>query len=506
MSENRIIEILLVEDSELTRRIIKKCIDKNNQLTLLGAVNDPIEAAEFIKYKVPDIIILDIIMPKMTGIEFLEILMKQCPLPVIVFSSHTKNNSSLLQKAFDLGAINVVDKPICNANKFEKYIEEKLFSIIPDSINKFIQNSIKKNINIPYSDNKDLLPGELSNINTNDIQVLIVDDSASARNSLQQIIKGYDGINVMSVAIDPYMATEIIKQHRPDVILLDIEMPKMDGITYLRMLNKYDPIPVIICSSLVGNDKKLYEAFDEGAIDVIYKPRISVREHFAAISDNLFNSIHSAAHVKRGLIDRKIRNINKPKRTTRGDKNIILIGASTGGVKAVETILRGIPKNTPPIVVVLHMSNVYLNSLAKRINTLCEINVKIANENEELKSGHAYLSNGDSHLKIKKEKDRYIAYYTDEAPVNRHKPSIDVLFESASIVTKNHAVGVLLTGMGKDGAEALKKMRNSGSYTIVQDEYTSIIYGMPKAALDIDAANEELPLGRIAERLLELSE
>ena len=504
MSNNRLIEILLVEDSELTRRIIKKCIDKNNQLTLLAAVNDPIEAAEFIKYKVPDIIILDIIMPKMTGIEFLEILMKQCPVPVIVFSSHTKNNSLLLQKAFDLGAINVVDKPICNANKFEKYIQEKLFPIIPDSINTYIQNNklIKHN-----GDNNDLSPGELSHIDSNDIQVLIVDDSASARNTLQQIIKGYDGVNVMSVAIDPYMATEIIKQHRPDVILLDIEMPKMDGITYLKMLNKYNPIPVIICSSLVGNDKKLYEAFDEGAIDVIYKPRISVQEHFVAISDNLLNSIHSAAHVKQGVIIKKEKiKVSKSKRATRDNINIILIGASTGGVKAVETILRGITKNTPPIVVVLHMSNVYLNSLANRINLLCDINVKIANDYEELKSGFSYLSNGDSHLNIKKEKDFYTAYYTNEGPVNRHKPSIDVLFESASIVAKNHAVGVLLTGMGKDGAVSLKKMRDSGSYTIVQDEYTSIIYGMPKAALDIDAADEELPLERIANRLLELAE
>ena len=506
MSENKIIEVLLVEDSELTRGIIKKSIDKNNQLTLLGAVNDPIEAAEFIKDKVPDIIILDIIMPKMTGIDFLKILMKQCPVPVIVFSAHTKSNSSLLQKAYDLGAINVVDKPICNVNKFEAYIEENLFSIIPDSINKFVQGGHKKNKYFQNRNNKQLLPGELSNINSNDIQVLIVDDSDSARNTLQQIIKGYDGINVMGIAIDPYMATEIIKKHRPDVILLDIEMPKMDGITYLRMLNKYNPIPVIICSSLVGNDKKLYEAFDEGAIDVIYKPRISVREHFSAISDDLLNSIQSAAQVKKGvIIDRKIQNISKPKITKTGDKNIILIGASTGGVKAVETILTGIPKNKPPIVVVLHMSNVYLNSLAKRINILCETNVKIVKQNEELKSGHSYISNGDLHLKIKKVKDFYIAYYTDEEPVNRHKPSIDVLFESASREAKNDAVGVLLTGMGKDGAKSLKKMRNSGSYTIVQDEYTSIIYGMPKAALDINAADEDLPLEKIADRLLELS-
>jgi two-component system chemotaxis response regulator CheB len=152
------------------------------------------------------------------------------------------------------------------------------------------------------------------------------------------------------------------------------------------------------------------------------------------------------------------------------------------------------------------MSSIYLNSLAKRINTLCDTNVKIANKNEKLNSGTSYLSNGDLHLKIKKDQGSYIVYYTDGAPVNRHKPSIDVLFESASIVAKNNAVGVLLTGMGKDGAQALKKMRNSGSYTIVQDKYTSIIYGMPKAALDIDAADEELPLERIANRLLELSE
>ena len=506
MSDHRVIQILVVEDSELTKRILKKCINKNKDLKLLGAVNDPLEAAEFIKCTVPDIIILDIIMPRMNGIEFLKILKNQFPIPVIIFSSHTTNNIVLTKKAFDLGAMNIVHKPICDAYKFEKYINQKLIPIIPDSLNKFLQNG-NRNGSIALCDDKGiLLPGEISNINPNDIQVLIVDDSRSARNALQKIIMSFSGINVMSVAIDPYMATEIIKQRRPDVLLLDLEMPKMDGITYLKMLNKYNPIPVIVCSSIVSDDKKLFEAFDEGAIDVIYKPRISVQQHLTAVSDNLSNSIRSASHVKQAVINNNNKNISKPSKSKTGDKNIILIGASTGGVKAVETILRGIPKNTPPIVVVLHMSSIYLNSLAKRINTLCDTNVKIANKNEKLNSGTSYLSNGDLHLKIKKDQGSYIVYYTDGAPVNRHKPSIDVLFESASIVAKNNAVGVLLTGMGKDGAQALKKMRNSGSYTIVQDKYTSIIYGMPKAALDIDAADEELPLERIANRLLELSE
>ena len=506
MSNNRVIQILVVEDSKLTKRILKKCIDENKGLKLLDAVNDPLEAAAIIKCKVPDIIILDIIMPRMSGIEFLQILRNQCPIPVIIFSSHTKNNTTLIKKAFDLGAINIVHKPICDAYKFEKYIKQKLIPIIPHSLNKFIRNGNKQESIISYDDKRNLLPREISNINSNDIQVLIVDDSRSARNALQKIINGFSGINVMSVAIDPYMATEIIKQHRPDVIILDIEMPKMDGITYLRMLNKYNPIPVIICSSIVSDDKKLFEALDEGAIDVIYKPRISVQQHLTAVSDNLSNSIRSASHVRKTFVNKSYKHIEKPKKYKKGDKNIILIGASTGGVKAVETILKGIPKNTPPIVVVLHMSSIYLNSLAKRINTLCDTNVKIANKNEKLNSGTSYLSNGDLHLKIKKDQGSYIVYYTDDAPVNRHKPSIDVLFESASIVAKNHAVGVLLTGMGKDGAQSLKKMRNSGSYTIVQDKYTSIIYGMPKAALDIDAADEELPLERIANRLLELSE
>lgn len=344
----------------------------------------------------------------------------------------------------------------------------------------------------------------------NKIKVFLVDDSALIRQTISLILKDNMWIEIIGTAFNPYNATEKLLTLKPDVILLDIQMPEMDGLTFLRKLMKQQPIPVIIFSSYAEDGSyNALKAFEYGAIEIIEKPKFSTTNELEKYKDKLINAIKTAslANVKAKSaayetkeityeIKHKISTINKDIINF-----VIAIGASTGGTEAIKRILEEIPENFPPIVITQHMPEGFTNSFAKRLDNLSKITVKEAENNDSLKFGHAYIANGGKHLEIKKNLTNYQLILSDTPPVNRHKPAVDVMFKSVADNFKNNAIGVILTGMGADGSKGLKEMKAKGAHTIAQDENTCIVFGMPKVAISIGAVDIVLPIYEIVRYL-----
>jgi len=344
------------------------------------------------------------------------------------------------------------------------------------------------------------------------IKLLIIDDSALIRQTITNILKNEPKVEVVGTAITPFFATEKIQKLKPDVILLDLQMPQMDGLTFLKKLMKQKPLPVIIFSSYVEDGSyNAVKALEYGAIDVIEKPKLRTSDQLQKYKDTLLNSIIAASVSK--IFDNEEKVKLQQNKAIIPEKNekftpsinindfVIAIGASTGGTEAIRRILEEIPENFPPIVVTQHMPVGFTNSFANRLNQLSKITVKEAENGEVLKPGYAYIARGDRHLIIKKNKDKIIAYLLDNQPRNRHKPSVDVLFKSVAQTMHKKAIGIILTGMGGDGAEGLKLMKKNGAYTIAQDETTCVVFGMPKVAINIGAVDTILPIYKISSHL-----
>lgn len=333
------------------------------------------------------------------------------------------------------------------------------------------------------------------------IKVLIVDDSAIVRKVLSEELSRYSDIEIVGTAIDPYVARDKIVALKPDVITLDIEMPRMDGLSFLAKLMKHYPMPVIVLSSLTPkNSEMALKALDLGAVEVICKPgsAYSTKD----VARPLVNAIRAAASAKisRHLIksDAEIPS-EIPIPTT---NKIIAIGASTGGTKALEVILTAFPPNMPGTVIVQHMPENFTTAFAKRLNELCKIEVREAKDNDSVLPGLALIAPGNRHMILKRSGADYIVRIKDGPPVHYQRPSVDVLFQSVAKAAASNAIGVLLTGMGADGAKGLLEMNQAGAYTIAQDEQTSIVFGMPKEAIKLGAANEIVPLNKITGQLI----
>ena len=353
------------------------------------------------------------------------------------------------------------------------------------------------------------------------IRVLIVDDSASVRMTLSEIIASDPDLEVMATAADPYLAVERIRQEVPDVMFLDIEMPRMDGLTFLRKIMSQRPIPVVICSSLAeaGSDS-LMQALEAGAVDVVAKPRIDTTQFLQESRMRICDAAKAAAHAKfRGVVHKP----PAPPMTVEAKLNadaiipphsearaasvrakqpdtdpIICIGASTGGTEALREVLEALPANTPAILIVQHMPEKFTNAFARRLNGLCAIEVKEAEDGDVLLAGRALIAPGNQHMVLQRAGSRYTVNIVDGPHVSRHRPSVDVLFRSASQVAGRNAMGVILTGMGDDGARGLLEMRQAGSHTLAQDEESCIVFGMPKEAIQRGAAVKVVPLSRVA--------
>jgi two-component system, chemotaxis family, protein-glutamate methylesterase/glutaminase len=349
---------------------------------------------------------------------------------------------------------------------------------------------------------------------TKKTRVLVVDDSALVRSLLSEIINRQRDMECVGAASDPLVAREMIRDINPDVLTLDVEMPRMDGIDFLGKLMRLRPMPVVMVSTLTerGADVTL-RALELGAVDFVAKPKIGLTDGIRALEADITDKIRiaAAAHVRRAppvaalppagatstaaAAPRAIGRLSTEK--------IIFIGASTGGTEATRELLMQLPADSPAVMITQHMPPGFTTSYAKRLDGLCRISVKEATDGERVLPGHAYVAPGGLHLSVERSGANYIARVRDGDPVNRHKPSVEVLFKSAARVVGPNALGVMLTGMGADGALAMKEMRDAGSYNLVQDEATCVVYGMPREAVAAGAAHEVLPLMQIAPHLIE---
>jgi len=335
------------------------------------------------------------------------------------------------------------------------------------------------------------------------IKVLIIDDSALIRQVLGEIIRQTPGMDLVGAAPDAFAAKKMVIESQPDVITLDIEMPKVDGLRFLEVLMTARPTPVVMISTLTeeGADATL-RSLELGAIDFVPKPKISVVQGMADYAELIVGKIRAAAVAK----------VSRPRPTAKpsqvkalsisGTEKIIAIGASTGGTEAIKTVLSGLPSNAPATVITQHMPPGYTTTFAKRLDSCCQMQVKEAKGGERLLPGVAYLAPGDKHLKVKRSGADYRLELDDGARVTGHKPSVDVLFESVRESAGANVVGVLLTGMGKDGAAGLTALKQAGAPTFCQDEATCVVFGMPKAAIEMGGATFIKPLEEIAPSLI----
>ena len=343
------------------------------------------------------------------------------------------------------------------------------------------------------------------------IKVLIVDDSALIRSVMREIISSQPDMEVVGVAPDPIIARELIKQTNPDVLTLDVEMPRMDGLDFLERLMRLRPMPVVMVSSLTERGSEItLRALELGAVDFVTKPKISIQSGMQEYAEMISDKIRAASKARikarppraaeQGqAVGEALPQIRNP--LTSSEK-LIIIGASTGGTEAIKEFLMRMPSDCPGILITQHMPEGFTRSFAQRLNNLCKISVVEAAGNERVLPGHAYIAPGHSHLKLVRSGANYMTQIDQGPPVNRHRPSVDVLFQSAAVCAGKNAIGVILTGMGKDGAQGMLEMKGAGAYNFAQDEASCVVFGMPREAIAIGAAHEVLSLQAMPGRVL----
>ncbi len=354
-------------------------------------------------------------------------------------------------------------------------------------------------------------------MNSSKISVLVVDDSALIRRLLSELINAHSDMQVVATAPDPLVARELIKKHNPDVLTLDVEMPRMDGLDFLERLMRLRPMPVLMVSSLTDKGSEVtLKALELGAIDYISKPKVDIVAGMTSYSDLIAEKLRTCASAK---IRAKTQDRKKVAAARRAQgvalssqagrysstEKVVFVGASTGGTEAIKDFLIDLPADMPAILITQHMPENFTRTFAERLDRECQLKVKEASHNERVLPGHVYIAPGNLHLEIARSGANYMTRLLDTPLVNRHRPSVDVLFHSAAQVAGANAVGVILTGMGRDGAAGLLEMRQAGAFTLAQDEASCVVFGMPKEAIALGAAVEVLPLvdlpGRVIERL-----
>ena len=356
------------------------------------------------------------------------------------------------------------------------------------------------------------------------IKVLCVDDSALIRSLMTEIINDQPDMTVVATAPDPLVARELIKQHNPDVLTLDVEMPRMDGLDFLEKLMRLRPMPVVMVSSLTERGSEItLRALELGAVDFVTKPRVGIRDGMLEYAEKLADKVRAAArarvsarvaapagHAHAGAHGAGVGGahaaagghapmLNNPLVST---EKLLIVGASTGGTEAIREVLTPLPPDAPAVLIAQHMPPGFTKSFAQRLNGLCRITVKEAEHGERVLPGHAYIAPGHAHLLLARSGANYIAHLSEEPPVNRHRPSVDVLFRSAARHAGKNAIGVILTGMGRDGAAGLLEMRQAGAYTLAQDEASCIVFGMPREAIALGAADDVSPLADMSRRVM----
>jgi two-component system chemotaxis response regulator CheB len=347
------------------------------------------------------------------------------------------------------------------------------------------------------------------------IKVLIVDDSAVVRQVLTANLSQDPGINVIGAASDPVFAMAKMQAQWPDVIVLDVEMPRMDGITFLKKLMTERPTPVVICSTLTEKGAETtMQALAAGAVSIVTKPKVGLKQFLQDDSEGLVIAVKAAARANLRRLTASAAVPVQGKLTADAilpatshamaetTDRVVAIGTSTGGTQALEVVLTALPRVCPGIVIVQHMPEKFTGAFAERLNSLCQIEVREAVHGDRVLPGRALIAQGGRHMLLKRSGAQYHVEIVDGPPVTRHRPSVDVLFRSAAQFAGKNALGIIMTGMGDDGAKGLKEMHNMGARTLGQDEDSCVVYGMPKEAAKLGAVNKELPLGRIAHEIV----
>ena len=348
----------------------------------------------------------------------------------------------------------------------------------------------------------------------NKIKVLIVDDSAVVRQAIPSILSSDPAIEVVGSARDPYQAAERMREIVPDVITLDVEMPRMDGITFLQKLMSQHPLPVVMCSSLTENGSETtFKALEYGAVDIIQKPKLGVKQFLEESKIIICDAVKAASRVHMRKTVKPIHVQPKltadaviPKQVSKAmvatTEKVVVIGASTGGTEALKVFLEALPEDAPGMVIVQHMPEHFTRAFANRLDGLCRVSVKEAEDDDTVIRGRALIAPGNKHTLLKRSGARYYVEVKDGPLVCRHRPSVDVLFRSASRYAGKNAIGVIMTGMGDDGAKGMLEMKEAGAYTIAQDEESCIVFGMPKEAIKLGAVDKILPLPNIMRAVL----
>jgi len=346
--------------------------------------------------------------------------------------------------------------------------------------------------------------------------VLIVDDSSLVRQTLAEIMESHPAIEVIGVAADPYIAAQKIAKEVPDVITLDIEMPKMDGLTFLKKIMTQHPIPVVICSSLTaGRSESAIRALELGAVEIINKPKVGTKQFLEESSILVCDTVLAASMVRvkplqpgrvvepKLTADAILSLPSKSRSMVETTDKVVAVGASTGGTEALRIFLEALPPDAPGIVIVQHMPEHFTTAFAKRLNGLCRVTVKEAENNDTVLRGRALIAPGNMHTLLKRSGARYYVEVKEGPLVSRHRPSVDVLFRSVATYAGKNAVGIIMTGMGDDGARGMKEMKDAGaSLNIAQDEESSIVFGMPKEAIRAGGVDKILPLDQIAAKMI----
>jgi len=349
------------------------------------------------------------------------------------------------------------------------------------------------------------------------IRVLVIDDSAVVRETLSDILESDSAIEVIATASDPFIAANRIQQEAPDVITLDVEMPRMDGITFLRKLMAQHPLPVVMCSSLTEEGSEtLMQALEAGAVDVILKPKVDTRQGLMEARVRICDAVKAAAGARlnnrrtgpTATVQKKLSaDVIMPapiagRAMARTTERVVCMGASTGGTESLRVVLEALPEGSPGIVIVQHMPEKFTTAFARRLDSLCAVTVKEAEDNDTVLRGHVLIAPGNRHTLLQRSGARYYVSVKDGPLVSRHRPSVDVLFRSAAQYAGSNAVGIIMTGMGDDGAHGLLEMRKAGAVTIAEDESTCVVFGMPKEAIALGAAERIAPLDNIAAEIL----
>jgi two-component system chemotaxis response regulator CheB len=360
------------------------------------------------------------------------------------------------------------------------------------------------------------------------IRVLIIDDSATVRQTLSSILASDPQIEVLGVASDPFVAAKRIAEEIPDVITLDVEMPRMDGITFLRKLMAQKPIPVVMCSSLTeAGSETLLQALEAGAVDIILKPKVGVADHLLESKIRICDAVKAAAGAKIAGSKRPIPQFSafghEPEKKLTADamlppppiqkgggvramarttESVICVGASTGGTEALRVLLEALPPDSPGMVIVQHMPEKFTASFATRLDSLCAVEVKEAEDGDTVRRGRVLIAPGNKHTLLERSGARYYVSVKDGPLVSRHRPSVDVLFRSAARSAGSNAVGLIMTGMGDDGARGMAEMKQAGAFTVAQDEATSVVFGMPKEAIALGCVDRIAPLQNLATEVL----